>query len=551
MVDKLEQVTHHTAERQVDAILQAQDVHVPESRLERLSQEAQAHWRRGEQQRAAMTRDLEPAFRSQRPPSGDDDRAVPAVAAPLEDVPASGDPAWLALTELAALLDRRQVSSREITELMLRRIERYDRAVNGYMTVLPERALAAADAADRSRAAGETGILLGIPVAVKDLCDMHGVATTAGSRILKNSIAQRDSTVVRHLQNAGAVVLGKTHMNECAYGSPHPDYGPSRTPWDTSRSASGSSGGSGAVVAAGLAYAAIGSDTAGSVRFPAAACGITGHKPTYDLVSRTGIVPFSYSFDHVGPMTRTARDARVLLDVIADDNGHDPATAERQRRPRVGRLHDLRGRRFGVDRRLCEGLHPDVERGVEATLTVLRELGAEICDVQVADLDLVNAMAFSIMMPEVASFHARWLRETPEDYSPPVRSAFEGGLAIPAAQYVDAQRLRSRFNAGFRALFIDHDLDALIWPPVSGLPAREIRDPGIDAYIDWDMRRTVIGNLAGAPSIAIPCGFTRENLPLSVILTGLPHHDDLILRIAETYQSATDWHKRQPPGYAS
>lgn len=551
MVELIEQPARRTAEEQIDIILQVQDVHVPESRLVRLSQEAQLHWRRGEQQRAAMTRDLEPAAVFQPLRSNDADQTTQTVSAPVQGIPASGDPAWLTITDLASLLDRRELSSREITELMLRRIEQHDRTVNGYMTVLAERALTDADAADRRRAAGDTGALLGIPLAIKDLCDMRGVPTTAGSRILKDTIAQHDAAVVRLLQDAGAVILGKTHMADFAYAFAHPDYGPSRTPWDTTLSASGSSGGSGAVVAAGLAYAAIGSDTAGSIRFPAAACGITGHKPTYGLVSRRGVVPFSWSLDHVGPMTRSARDAMLLLDVIAVDDGRDPATVESLRRPKVGRLHDLKGRRFGVDLRLCDDLHPEVKQAVEATLTVLRDLGAVICEVQLVDLDLVNAMAFSIMIPEVVSFHARWLRERPEDYTPAVRSAFEGGLAIPAAQYVDAQRLRSRFNRGFQALFVEHTLDALIWPPVRGLPASVIREPMTDEFFEFDMRWTVIGNLTGAPSIAIPCGFTSENLPLSVLLTGPPNYDDLILRVAEAYQSVSDWHQRHPPGYES
>jgi len=542
MVDQLQQPESHTADMQTYSILGVQNLRVAASRLERVSQEAQGHWRRGELQRAAMTHDLEPAFVFQPLGAADANQSASAAQEPVMDTPAGGDLAWLTVTALAQLLDRREVSSREITELMLRRIEQHGQAVNGYMTVLVEPALAAADDADRRRAAGEAGILLGVPLAIKDLCDMRGLPTTAGSRILKDNVAQHDAEVVRLLRNAGAVILGKTHMNEFAYAFAHPDYGPSRNPWDTTRSASGSSGGSGAVVAAGLAYAAIGSDTAGSIRFPSAACGITGHKPTFDLVSRTGIVPFSWTLDHVGPMTRSSSDAIALLDVIAGDAWS---------MTNVGRLNDLKGRRLGVDRRLLDGLHPDVEQTVEASLVMLQDLGAEIRDVQIADLDLVNMLAFSIMMPEVVSFHADWLRERPQDYTPGTRSAFEGGLAIPATQYVDAQRLRSRFNHSFQALLIDHGLDAMVWPPSPGLPSAVIRESLVDAYYEFDMRWTLIGNLTGAPSVALPSGFTNENLPLSVLLTGSPYQDILILRIAELYQSVTDWHQRQPTGFVS
>jgi len=551
MVDLPEERSSPTALQQTEMILELQGLQPHASRLERLSQEAHAHWRRGAQQRVAVTRDLEPAGRFQPLSSDPAAASNPAVPTPVQADSGSASPAWLTITALMSLLDRREVSSREITEVLLRRIEQYDRTVNGYITVLAERALVDADAADQRRAAGGTGALLGIPLAVKDLCDLRGVPTTAGSRILRDAVADHDATVVEHVRQAGAVLLGKTHMAEFAYIFSHPDYGPSRTPWDTTRSAGGSSGGSGAVVAAGLAYGAIGTDTGGSIRGPAAACGITGHKPTYGLVSRDGVVPFSWSLDHVGPMTRSARDARLLLDVIAGADANAPAGVASHHRPRVAQVDDLRGRRFGVDRRLCDGVHPEVERAFEATLTTLREMGAAICDVQLADLELVNAMAISIVLAEAASFHGHWLRERPEDYAPGTRSAFEGALAIPAAQYVDAQRLRSRFTHSFQTLFSEHRLDVLIWPPQSHLPLPVSDDDEPDIFIDLDVRRNAVGNLTGAPSVAIPCGFTDDNLPLSVLLTGLPFQDDLVLRIAEAYQSVTNWHHRHPPGFES
>jgi len=253
------------------------------------------------------------------------------------------DLAFASITGLLAAFERRDVTSREVTVLMLERIHHYDVRLNGYVTVMADQALADAERADARRAAGENALLLGVPIALKDLCDTAGVRTTAGSRILAAHVPARDATVVAKLRAAGAVILGKTHMSEFAYGFSHPDYGPSLTPWDTERSANGSSGGSGAVIAAALAYGAVGSDTGGSIRAPAAACGITGHKPTYGLVSRSGVVPLSYSLDHVGPMTRTARDAMLMLAAMAGADSRDPASTtlaswEAPREP----LQDLR-----------------------------------------------------------------------------------------------------------------------------------------------------------------------------------------------------------------
>ena len=460
------------------------------------------------------------------------------------------DLAFASITQLTSALDRRELSSRDATLLMLARIERFDASVNGYLTVTAERALAEAGLADARRAAGEHGALLGVPVAVKDLCDTAGVRTTAGSRILANYVPNRDATVVRRLYDAGAVLLGKTHMAEFAYGYPHPDYGPSRTPWDTSRSASGSSGGSGAVVAAGLAYAALGSDTGGSIRGPAAVCAITGHKPTYGLVSRAGVVPLSWSLDHVGPLARSARDAMLVLAAIA---GHDPADAASA--PETAWLAppaprtDLRGLRVGLLVELTEGMDAECPELFEAALGALRELGASVEPVDVPNLEYVNAIAFGVMEPEAASFHARWLRERPDDYAPQTRRGLEAASLLFATQYVDAQRMRARFNHGFMRLFERYDV--LCCPSQPELPTVIAAEPvGREARQQWDLRHTVIGNLTGVPAISAPCGFTQAHLPFSIQFMTPPFADALALGVTEAYQSVTDWHLRRPPGFA-
>lgn len=454
--------------------------------------------------------------------------------------------AFLPIADLVAALDAGELSSREITLLALRRIERLDAAVTGYMTVLADRALAEADAADRMRAAGARGGILGVPVAIKDLCETAGVPTSAGSRILRGWTSDRDATVVRKLQQAGAVILGKTHMAEFAYGFPHPDYGPSLTPWNLGYSASGSSGGSGAVVAAGLAWGAIGTDTGGSIRSPAAVCAITGHKPTYGLVSRHGVVPLSWSLDHVGPMTRTARDAMLLLAAIAGHDGADGASAPVAAWHAPGPLASLRGMTVGVLHELAAGIDAEQAAAFERSLQTLADLGATLEEVDIPDLDLVNAMAFAIMEPEALSFHATWLRERPEDYAQPTRQGLEAAALMPATQYVDAQRLRRRFCAGFAGLF---ERRHVLVSPSDGTLAYPARVPEAMGHETWDLRHTVIANLAGVPAVAIPNGFAGRSLPTSLQIIAPPFEDGLALQVAELYQSVTDWHARVPPGF--
>jgi len=457
------------------------------------------------------------------------------------------DVAFASISALLALLARREVTSREVTLLLLERIQRYDARINGYITVMADQALADADTADARRTAGESGIVLGVPIALKDLCETAGVRTTAGSRILAEYIPARDATVVTKLRAAGAVVLGKTHMAEFAYGFSHPDYGPSRTPWDTNRSANGSSGGSGAVVAAALAYGAVGSDTGGSIRAPAAACGITGHKPTYGLVSRAGVVPLSYSLDHVGPMTRTAADAMVMLEAMAGTDPRDPSstTMMRWQAPREP-LRDLRGLRVGFLVELLEGLELPYRRGVEAAAATVQALGATVEAVTLPGLDTVSAILLGIMDPEAGSYHTHWLRERPRDYGPIVRRYLLASHAMPATQYVDAQRMRARFNRGMSDLFGRYDV---LIGPTDTTVARSIDEAEREGVDDWDFRYTGVSNVTGGPAVALPCGFSDDNLPLSVQVLAPPFEDALALQVAEAFQMITDFHTRRPPDF--
>lgn len=464
-------------------------------------------------------------------------------------MPGSDTLTFASIAQLTAAFQRGDLSSRDATLLMLNRIDRHDRAVNGFVTVLADAALADATRADARRAAGDTSALLGVPVAVKDNCDTAGVRTTAGSRILADNVPGADATVVARLRAAGAIILGKTHMAEFAYGFAHPDYGPSHTPWDLARSASGSSGGSGAVVAAGLAYGAVGTDTGGSIRCPAAVCGVTGHKPTYGLVSRAGVVPLSWTLDHVGPLARNARDAMLLLAAMGGHDARDPASAapDAWNAPAAER-RDLRGLRVGVLTELTDGLGTGCPELFDGALRVLRDLGASIEPIIVPDLELVNAIAFGVMEPEAASYHARWLHERPEDYAPETRRGLLAASLMFATQYVDAQRLRARFMAGFNGLFTRFDvLCCPTQPDVAALIAVEESDGG--AHDGWDLRHTVIANLTGLPAAAAPCGFTAEGLPFSIQFITPTFADGLALGVAEAYQSVTNWHLRQPAGF--
>jgi aspartyl-tRNA(Asn)/glutamyl-tRNA(Gln) amidotransferase subunit A len=304
------------------------------------------------------------------------------------------------------------------------------------------------------------------------------------------------------------------------------------------------------VVAAGLAYASLGSDTGGSIRGPAAVCAITGHKPTYGLVSRAGVVPLSWSLDHVGPLARSARDTMLVLAAIA---GHDPDDAASAHDANWSAPHDvrteLRGLRIGLLTELTDGMDAECPELFDAALATLRDLGATVEPVTVPLLEYVNSIAFGVMEPEAASYHARWLRERPQDYAPQTRQGLEAASLLFATQYVDAQRLRARFNRAFMGLF--ERFDVLCCPSQPELPAVIAPDPfSRGSHEDWDLRHTVIGNLTGVPAVSAPCGFTQAQLPFSIQFMTPPFADALALSVVEAYQSVTDWHLRRPPGYA-
>ena len=455
---------------------------------------------------------------------------------------------WAGAAELGRSLARREVSPVEVTEALLARIERLDPALNAFMLVTGERALAEAREAERELLAGvRRGPLHGVTLALKDIFDTAGQRTTAGSKILADHVPARDATVVRRLRAAGLVLLGKTGMHEFAYGvtSDNPHYGPVRNPWDRGRCSGGSSGGSGAALAAGLCHVSLGTDTGGSIRIPAAACGIVGLKPTFGRVSRLGVWPLSWSLDHVGPMARGVEDAALVLGAIAGPDPEDGWSAER---PAEDFARDLelgaRGLAVGVPREwFFEGLEPDVEAAVRTAVGVLEREGARRLEVSLPHVPDAYTASHAILASEASAFHEPWLRERPGDYGADVRRALELGHLVAGVDYVNARRMQALVRADFLAALRGADVLAAPTLPRTALAVGEAssREPATA----WGRFMTPV-NVAGLPAVSVPCGFDRAGLPIGLQLIGRPFDEATVLRAARAFERATDWHERRP-----
>ena len=460
---------------------------------------------------------------------------------------AGDDLAFATIAELAPRLAAREVSPVELTDAVLARIERHDPALNSYITVTAESARHAARAAEAAIMAGHhLGPLQGIPVAVKDLYATRGVATTYGSRLYAGWVPDFDAAAVERLKRAGAVILGKTNLHELAYGttSANAHYGVVRNPWRPDHHPGGSSGGSAAAVAAGLAHAALGSDTGASVRQPAACCGIVGLKPTFGRISKFGALPLSWSQDHVGPMTRSVADAALLLQALAGHDPRDPASADRPV-PDFGAGLDegVQGSRIGVVRGFFfEDCDPEIVGAIDAAIQVLEDQGARVEEIALTDMDAAYAAGVITIAVEGAAYHAADLRERPELFSDELRAAFELGGFYQATDYVQAQRLRrhlidqlGREMAG---------LDAIVMP-TSPVPASPI-EASPPSHAMLRPRNTMPFNALGLPAISVPCGFTAAGLPIGLQIAGHAFDEAGVLRIAHAYERATDWQRRPP-----
>ena len=462
---------------------------------------------------------------------------------------------YISAGQLAPMVKNGDLSPVEIIEAHLSRIQATEPVLNSFITLLPDEALATAHQAERDIRAGRyRGPLHGIPVGLKDLFNTGGVRTTSGCRIYDNYIPAQDCTVAARFRDAGAILLGKLNMHQFAYGptGENPDYGHMHNPWNPELVSGGSSGGSGSAAAAGQCTITTGSDTGGSIRIPAALCGIVGLKPTYGRVSRHGLTPLAWSMDHPGPMVRTVEDAAITMNVIA---GHDPldvASADLPVPDYTSALTgDVRGLRIGMPRQYFEApLDPEVRQAVDTALKLMESMGAELIEVDFPEFNDAAAISTTMLMAEATASFRDLLASDGNSIYEPVRLRLEAGLFISAADYLRAQQARSAFDRAARRLLDDVDLLAGPTEPVTAPPllqpqvlAGEHEIGTVPALTQY----TRPYNITGFPAISVPCGFSAEDLPIGLQLAGRPFDEETILRAAFAFEQATDWHTRRPP----
>ena len=464
------------------------------------------------------------------------------------------DPALMSLTEAAKAIAGRQVSSHEVTRACLHRIAQWQPHLNAFMAVEAEDALKAAEAADVALAKGDIrGPLHGVPLAHKDMYYEAGKVVTCGSLIRRDFVAATTATALQRLKDAGTIRLGSLQMAEFAYGPTghNSHYGAVHNPFGLAHVTGGSSSGSGAAVAARLTFAALGSDTGGSIRMPAHFCGVTGLKTTVGRVSRAGAMPLSQSLDTVGPLARTAADCALLLGLMAGADPEDPTAM-------AGEVPDylaatrasLKGLRIGVPSAFyVDDLDAEVARALDETIAVLRREGADIVKVELPDQRQLTAACQLVLAVEAAAFHKRWMIERPQDYGPQVLMRLQNGLAIPAVSYLEA--LRWRGPALSAHIAATEGVDAVI-APVAPVPAPTIAEsdfgnaPNAEAVIQRLTRFTRPINYLGLPSLAIPSGFTAGGLPVGMQLVGRSFDEATLLTIGAAFQRVTDFHDKLP-----
>lgn len=443
----------------------------------------------------------------------------------------------MTLLETAAALRARDVSSVELTRQALAAIDK-QKALNAFLAVTGDSALASAKEADKElRAGNDRGPLHGIPIALKDLFDTKGVPTTAGSRVFENRIPDEDSTVTAKLAAAGAIMVGKTNQHEFAYGitSDNPHYGAVRNPWDLERSPGGSSGGSGAAVAAGIVTMAMGTDTGGSIRIPASFCGCVGLKPTFGRVSKHGVLALGYTLDHMGPLTQTVRDTAVTMNVIA---GHDPRDISSSTQPvedyLPGEAPSIAEVRVGLpDNFYLERADPEVVTAVHRMAALAESLGAHIVRVRVPDIDALNAVARVLLLCEASAALEPYLGRR-DLFGADVLALLDQGRLLPATDYIHAQRLRSLYRDQFKALW--RDIDCL-FTPATPTPAPKIGQYTIElGGKTEDVRLATTAmlrgiNAVGLPALSLPSGLSKGNLPMGLQVVGPAFSEALLLRV--------------------
>ena len=461
---------------------------------------------------------------------------------------------YQSVAQLGQLIQSKQVSPVEVAQAFLARLEGLQPTLNSYITLVEEESLGAARQAEKEIQGGTyRGPFHGIPVGLKDLYNTKGIRTTSGSAIFKDYVPDADCAILERFKAAGTYVIAKMNMTEFAFdptgGNFH--YGPARNPWNTECMTGGSSSGSGAAVASGQCPVAMGSDTGGSIRIPAALCGVVGHKPTYGLISRYGVTPLSWSLDHVGPLTRTVEDAALTLNVLAGHDPRDPASAKGPVPDYTEALDGrVKGLRLGMPKEyIWDAVDPEVESAVKKAIAQLEELGATVHEVSIPHLRVVPFILGILITADAAAFHADMVRDRGAEYDPVIRLRMEQGLFITSVDYLKAQRARALVNLEFRQALSQVDLLVTPTIPITapkygevnvnlGATSRPVRDA--------ITRFTRLFNISGFPTISVPCGFSSEGLPIGLQLAGRPFEDANVLKVAHAYEQASEWHTRRP-----
>lgn len=456
----------------------------------------------------------------------------------------------LTLAQVAAKIRAKEVSPVELTEALLARVEQVEPTISAFATLTPDRALEAARiAADEINKGTYRGPLHGVPIGLKDLYEVAGVPNTASSKVRADYVPDEDGAVTEMLAAAGSVMLGKTHTHEFAYGATTPT---TRNPWNTARTAGGSSGGTAAALAAGLIFAGMGTDTGGSIRIPASVCGVVGLKPTYGRVPRRGLTSLCWSLDHAGPLARTAEDAAIMLNHVAGYDRADPASIDVPVPDYTAALTgDIKGLRVGVPTNyFTDNVNPEVTARAAAAVVQLEELGAIVLEVEIPMAEVILATEWGLLVPEASAYHQQMLRERGHLYTDEVRTFLEAGELVLATDYIKALRVRTLIRAAFRDLY--EGIDVLVAPTVTspGLPLDDLKvtwpDGSTEGATITYVRLSAPGNVTGLPALSMPAGFTEDGLPTGIQIIGRPFDEATVLNVGHAYEGCTGWPRLAP-----
>jgi len=461
---------------------------------------------------------------------------------------------YLSVAELCRLIRKKEVSPVDVVKAHLTRIEAFEPALNSFITLLPEQAMGEAREAEREIQAGQyRGPLHGIPIGLKDVFQVKGVRNTSGSKIFDHFVPDFDSTVALKLKEAGAILLGKLNLNQFSYGTTgeNPDYGNMHNPWELDRVTGGSSGGAASATASAQCALAMGTDTGGSIRIPSALCGLVGLKPTYGRLSRYGITPLSWSQDHPGPITRTVEDCALVMNAVAGYDPRDTSSANISISDFTQALtNKIKGLKVGVPKEFFEEpIDSEVEHSVRNAIELLSQLGAEVLEISWPMYHESKAISSTILMAEATTYHSQLMKQHSSNLDPKVRLRLEAGYFISAVDYLQAQRARRLFYQRSCDLFKKVNLLA---GPTVPIPACKIGTEEVQigktrlGVLPALSQYTRSFNLTGFPTITVPCGFSKNGLPIGFQMAGKPFDEMTVLRAAFAYEQATDWHQRRP-----